>query len=61
MPVFDPAPLVRDQAVPWQIGSAQPIMQLKELEVNQTRYQAWKDWVRRCQNRRERVEPRSDV
>jgi hypothetical protein len=60
IPIFDPAPLVRDKAVLWEIGSAQPMMQLKELEVDQTRYQEWKAWVRRCQKRRECTEPRSD-
>jgi hypothetical protein len=44
IPIFDPRPLDEDHLGP--LRSAQPIIQLKELEVDRERYQVWLAWLR---------------
>ena len=40
IPILQPTPLTNDPYAP--VGSAQPILQLKELEVDMVRYGEWK-------------------
>jgi hypothetical protein len=45
IPILQPVPLWNDPSGP--MGSPQPILQLKELAVDQVRYQEWKASLRR--------------
>jgi hypothetical protein len=45
IPIIQPVPLITDPCGP--MGSPQPIMQLKELAVDQVRYQEWKASLKR--------------
>ena len=52
IPLLQPIPLSNDPCAP--MGSGQPILQFKELAVDQVRYQAWKSRVARAQAKREK-------
>ncbi len=45
IPIIQPVPLANDPCGP--MGSPQPILQLKELTVDQVRYQEWKASLKR--------------
>lgn len=45
IPILQPVPLLNDPSGP--MGSPQPILQLKDLAVDQVRYQEWKASLRR--------------
>jgi hypothetical protein len=45
IPIIQPVPLSNDPCGP--MGSPQPILQLKELAVDQVRYQEWKAILKR--------------
>lgn len=50
IPIIQPVPLATDPLGP--MGSPQPIMQLKELKVDQVRYQAWLTMIAREKNKK---------
>jgi hypothetical protein len=52
IPIIQPVPLVDDPCGP--MGSPQPILQLKELVVDQVRYQEWKASLKRSRRRRQK-------
>lgn len=45
IPIIQPVPLINDPCGP--MGSPQPIIQFKELAVDQVRYQEWKASLKR--------------
>jgi len=54
IPIIQPVPLHNDPCGP--MGSPQPILQLKELTVDQVRYQEWKASLKRDRKHRRKTE-----
>jgi len=54
IPIIQPVPLNNDPCGP--MGSPQPILQFKELAVDQVRYQEWKASLKRDRKQKCRAE-----